>query len=97
MNCPNCRKAELVEVRKDIRYAEAGFPNVTLRDILVERCPDCGDVLVNIPQMERLHSLLEALTINTKKDMLVVALRHAHTGWMVDKSINLSPQQNLPD
>ena len=58
MTCPDCRQAELVETRENIRYTESGLPYVTLCDILVERCPACGNTLVNIPEMEQLHRLL---------------------------------------
>ena len=46
MTCLDCRQAELLENRENIRYAESGLPNVTLCDILVERCPACGNTLV---------------------------------------------------
>ncbi|MDY0270582.1 type II TA system antitoxin MqsA family protein [Trichloromonas sp.] len=63
MTCPDCRQAELVESRENIRYTESGLPYVTLCDILVERCPSCGNTLVNIPKMEQLHRLLATIVI----------------------------------
>ncbi len=63
MTCPDCRQAELIESRENIRYTESGLPYVTLCDILVERCPSCGNTLVNIPKMEQLHRLLANIVI----------------------------------
>ena len=56
MTCPDCRQAELVESRENICYTESGLPYVTLCDILLERCPACGNTLVNIPEMVTVRS-----------------------------------------
>lgn len=97
LNCPGCHKDELVENRENIRYSEAGFPNVTLRDIQVERCPECGNYLVNIPQMVQLHSLLTALATNKPGGRLKLTLKYTHLGWLVDEDgENPSPPGTSP-
>lgn len=83
MICPDCRKTELVEGRENIRYTESGLPYITLCDILVERCPECGNVLVNIPKMEQLHRVLATLVIKKSgrlKPFEITFLRKS-LGW----------------
>jgi putative zinc finger/helix-turn-helix YgiT family protein len=69
MICPTCEKSELHEARENIRYIEGGLPDVTLCNILVERCPECGETLVTIPKMSELHRTL-AIAIARKQARL---------------------------
>lgn len=56
---------------------------MTLCDILMERCPACGNTLVNIPKMEQLHRLLANIVIKKSghlEPFEIIFLRKA-LGW----------------
>jgi len=53
MKCPSCGK-EMRATKRDYRYEEAGLKNVVLRDTTVYEC-GCGEVLPELPQVNRLH------------------------------------------
>jgi len=83
MICPDCRAAELGVGRENIRYEECGLPNITLKNIQVERCPECGNEIVTIPKQAELHRLI-AMTLVRKKGHLnaseIIFLRKS-LGW----------------
>jgi putative zinc finger/helix-turn-helix YgiT family protein len=83
MICPDCRSAELAEVRENIRYDECGLAYITLKNIQVERCPECGNRLVTIPKQTELHRLV-AMTLVSKPGRLeaseIIYLRKS-LGW----------------
>jgi putative zinc finger/helix-turn-helix YgiT family protein len=45
----------MVSTRENHKYAESGLPGITLRNLEVRRCPECGERLVVIPGLEGLH------------------------------------------
>lgn len=53
MKCPSCGR-EMRAAKKDYRYEEAGLNNVVLKDTTVYEC-DCGEMLPELPQINRLH------------------------------------------
>ena len=98
MTCPDCRQAELGESRENIRYTESGLPYVTLCNILVERCPACGNTLVNIPQMEQLHRLLANIGIKKsgRLEPFEITFLRKSLGWSkVDfaRNMHVRPSQ----
>jgi putative zinc finger/helix-turn-helix YgiT family protein len=58
MKCRNCERGELVESRENYHYRECGLDNVTIVDITVRKCPDCGSLMPLIPNIEGLHDRL---------------------------------------
>ncbi len=83
MLCPDCKKGELAASRENIRYEESGLPYVTLRDVEVLRCPECGNQLVTIPKLAQLHRLL-ALTLIRKPGSLLpyeITFLRKSLGW----------------
>jgi putative zinc finger/helix-turn-helix YgiT family protein len=52
--CLNCG-AGLKTTRGIHRYTESGLPNITLVNVEIRECPDCGEREVVIPRMEQLH------------------------------------------
>ena len=56
--------------RQDYRYTESGLSNVTLCDVEVRKCRECGEDEVVIPAIDRLHKYL-ATTVASKKNALV--------------------------
>ncbi len=83
MRCPDCKKTELIESRENIRYPESGLPYVTLCNISIERCPECGNSLVNIPKMEQLHRELATLVIKKSGRMepFEITFLRKSLGW----------------
>src|SRR5260370_836362 len=61
MKCPSC-SAKMTTSRENFRYDASGLGNVTLANVEVSRCPECGEYQVVIPAIEQLHAALaEAL------------------------------------
>lgn len=62
--CFNCLSKNLKAKKQDYKYVESGLDNVILKDISVYECPDCGDVVPEIPCVERIHELIAKNIIN---------------------------------
>lgn len=60
MKCLQCGSA-MQSKKENVRYDSSGLP-ITLVGVRVDRCPDCGDYEVAIPQIESLHRAI-ALTL----------------------------------
>lgn len=83
MNCPNCEKSEMAETRENYHYQECGLSNVTLADIVVRKCPVCGNVMPRIPSIEGLHDAIAHALVNKSERLLaqeIVFLRK-YLGW----------------
>lgn len=57
MKCDSCG-ARMKSARENYRYDECGLDSVTLMDVEVRRCPECGEYEVDIPRMDELHRLI---------------------------------------
>lgn len=44
--------------RENYRYTECGLDTVTLANVEVRRCSECGEYEVDIPRMEELHRVM---------------------------------------
>jgi len=55
--------------RENYRYTECGLDTVTLANVEVRRCPECGEYEVDIPRMEELHRVI-AQTVASKSARL---------------------------
>jgi len=51
--CGACR-TEMAGARENVRY-ECGIDGVTLVNVMVYRCPNCGEREIEIPYIEKLH------------------------------------------
>lgn len=58
MKCPVCGSAELTTTHEAYKYDECGLPNVTLANIEIQRCGNCGEILPAIPRMAELHKAI---------------------------------------
>ena len=72
MKCRNCEQAEMVETRENYHYRECGLDNVTIVGITVRKCPECGNIMPLIPNIEGLHDAL-AKAIITQNGPLTAA------------------------
>ncbi|MCM2358031.1 MAG: helix-turn-helix domain-containing protein [Geobacteraceae bacterium] len=84
MICHNCNLAELTsQVVENYHYLECGLPNVTLKNILIRTCPNCGMHFASIPNISGLHRVI-AMALVKKDSRLtpaeIVFLRKA-MGW----------------
>jgi len=83
MKCPNCERAELIESLENYHYQECGLNNVTLVEIKVRKCPECGNVMPRIPNIEGLHDAIAHDLIKGEERLAapeIVFLRK-YLGW----------------
>lgn len=83
MICSRCEKAELVEVVENFHYHECGLDNVTLAAIRIRKCPECGNLMPLIPNIEGLHDALARVIIHKDGPLApeeIVFLRKS-LGW----------------
>ena len=82
MKCLECG-TNMKATRENVKYDASGLSGVTLQDVEVRRCPNCGEYEVVIPHLENLHRSI-AQTIAQRSDRLspqeVVFLRK-YLGW----------------
>ncbi|HEX2572029.1 MAG TPA: type II TA system antitoxin MqsA family protein [Polyangia bacterium] len=52
--CPGCG-GTLQSGRENYKYTACGLPNITLMNVEVSRCKNCGEEIPDIPHVEALH------------------------------------------
>lgn len=57
MKCDSCG-AQMKSGRENYHYTACGLDTVTLMNVEVRRCPECGEYEVDIPRMDELHKLI---------------------------------------
>lgn len=82
MKCVVCG-ATMKTSRENVRYAACGLPHVTLRNVEVSRCPQCGEEEVAIPRIEALHkAIAQALiTKSFRLDAAEIRYLRKYLGW----------------
>jgi len=74
MKCLECDG--VMKARKEaFRYDACGLPGVTLVGVTVSRCPDCGEVEVTIPQIEKLHRAIAETLARKRKRLMPQEVR----------------------
>jgi putative zinc finger/helix-turn-helix YgiT family protein len=68
MKCDLCG-AQMKSGRENYRYTACGLDSVTLMNVEVRRCPECGEYEVDIPRLDELHRLI-AQEVASKKARL---------------------------
>jgi putative zinc finger/helix-turn-helix YgiT family protein len=68
MKCDMCG-AQMKSGRENYLYDESGLDSVTLMNVEMRRCPECGEYEVDIPRIDELHRLI-AQTVASKKHRL---------------------------
>ena len=82
MKCLQCG-SQMVSRRENYKYADSGLTGVTLVNVEVRRCPQCGEYEVVIPRIEELHRLI-ALALTRKPARLAPAeirFMRKYLGW----------------
>jgi putative zinc finger/helix-turn-helix YgiT family protein len=69
--------------RENVRYAACGLPHVTLRNVEVSRCPQCGEEEVAIPRIEALHKAIAQALIAKPSRLDAAEIRYLrkYLGW----------------
>lgn len=83
MRCPNCDRAELIEAVENYHYRECGLDNITLNGITVRKCPECGNIMPKIRNIEGLHDCIAKFLVKKEERLLpaeIVFLRKS-LGW----------------
>jgi putative zinc finger/helix-turn-helix YgiT family protein len=68
MKCDMCG-AQMKSSRENYLYDESGLDSVTLMNVEVRRCPDCGEYEADISNIDELHRLI-AHTVASKSARL---------------------------
>lgn len=82
MNCPACAGTMKVK-RENYNYSACGLPHVTLKNVEVRRCGECGEDEVVIPKIDLLHQVI-AMAVITKRSRLSAAevkFLRKYLGW----------------
>ena len=82
MNCLSC-SAKMKTQKENVHYTACGLPHVTLRNIEVSRCPQCGEEEIAIPRIEALHkAIVQALiTKPSRLDAAEIRYLRKYLGW----------------
>ncbi len=82
MNCLSCG-AKMKTRRENVHYTACGLPHVTLRDIEVSRCPQCGEEEIAIPRIEALHKTIAhaLITKPSRLDAAEIRYLRKYLGW----------------
>lgn len=76
MKCYECGRAELRSEVGVHEYVMAGLPYpVVLVGVPIERCPECGEEVVTIPDPEELHRLLALNIVEADRPILAEEVR----------------------
>jgi putative zinc finger/helix-turn-helix YgiT family protein len=82
MTCISCG-GQMHTQRENFLYEACGLPGVTLMDVEVSRCPQCGAYEVAIPQIDDLHkAIAQALIRKTSRlDAAEIRYLRKYLGW----------------
>jgi len=81
MKCMECG-AEVTSARETFNYKASGLP-VTLLNVEVRRCKECGEFEVVIPYIEELHTAIAHAVVVKKARLTPAEIRflRTHLGW----------------
>jgi len=82
MKCLECG-VTMKTNRENVRYAACGLPHVTLRNVEVSRCPQCGEEEIAIPRIEALHKAIARALIAKpfRLDAAEIRYLRKYLGW----------------
>ena len=73
VKCGHRRRLRLKQA--EYRYDAVGLPGITLHDIVVTRCPRCGDGAIALPAIERLHQAIARAVIAKRQRLTPAEIR----------------------
>ena len=73
----------MVSRRENYQYTASGLPHVTLQQIEVSRCPNCGETEVAIPHIEALHRAIATALVRKPARLAPAEIRYLRKslGW----------------
>ena len=73
----------MISTNENYSYAACGLPHITLANVEVRRCPECGEHEVVIPKIEQLHQAIAQAVIGKKARLAADEVRflRKHLGW----------------
>jgi putative transcriptional regulator len=82
MPCLSCG-AKMKTRKENVHYTACGLPHVTLRNIEVSRCPQCGAEEMAIPRIEALHTVIARalMTKPSRLDAAEIRYLRKYLGW----------------
>ncbi len=82
MRCTQCRATVRVE-RRNYDYKECGLPNVTLVNVPVGNCPECGREYLSLPRVSLLHRTISKAIVSKPHAMTAaeVCFLRKTLGW----------------
>lgn len=83
MKCVQCGGSSVTSARENYAYTRCGLPSITLLNVEVRRCKDCGDVMVAVPRVLELHALIARAVILKRSRLTPAEIRYlrTHLGW----------------
>lgn len=88
MKCHHCG-GKLTSARGTHRYTESGLSNVTLANIEIRTCPECGEREVVIPKMETLHRMIAKALITAPRLLVPEEIRYLRK-WLGLSSLDFA-------
>lgn len=69
--------------RENYQYTASGLPYVTLQQVEVSRCPNCGETEVAIPHLEALHRAIASTLVRKPARLVPEEIRYLrkYLGW----------------
>jgi putative transcriptional regulator len=69
--------------RENYQYTASGLPHVTLQQVEVSRCPNCGETEVAIPHIEALHRAIATALVRKPARLAPAEIRFLRKslGW----------------
>ena len=82
MLCLNCG-ASMETHCENYHYTASGLPHVTLQQVEVSRCPNCGETEVAIPHIEALHRAIATALVVKRARLAPEEIRflRKYLGW----------------
>jgi putative zinc finger/helix-turn-helix YgiT family protein len=82
MKCRECG-GKMKVARETVKYDASGLPGVTLLNVEVRRCPQCGEWALVLPKLEELHRVLALAVVRKPAPLAREEIRflRKHMGW----------------
>jgi putative zinc finger/helix-turn-helix YgiT family protein len=82
MNCPSC-DGKMRVAKENFNYSSCGLPYITLQNVEVRRCEECGEDEVVIPKIDLLHQAIATSLIAKRNRLTAAEVRflRKYLGW----------------
>ena len=71
--CAECDNPDSIHgFKADVDYEMGGLPQVTLKGVLRFECPKCGNVQINLGDVDALHETIDQVLKDTGNESVVL-------------------------